>query len=90
MCFAFSHFNTIFYSLSHTSPTKIFLDLTQSELSQPKAKPPVFQNIFSKFENQTRNSFYIMAKLREPISLQSKRPTFCCFRDFKLSDKKKT
>ena len=39
--------------------------------------PPAFQNILSKFRNETGNSFYIMAKSRKPFSLKLKRPTYC-------------
>ena len=40
------------------------------------AKAPAFQNISSIFGNQFGNSYYSMAKVRKPISLQSKRPKF--------------
>ena len=61
--FAFSHFNNFFVTYGHVPAIFNFLDMILSELSQPK--PPGFSNIYLKFGNQNRNSFYIMAKLRK-------------------------
>jgi hypothetical protein len=57
-----------------------------STFTQPK--PPAFQNIPLTFRNQTKNSFYIMAKSRKPFSLQLKRPTFCNFAGLKAEEGK--
>ena len=62
----------IFFLLFLTSTTCLLLTVTDQQYLVFRCN----KNISSKFENQTGNSFYIMAKLRKPISLQSKRPKF--------------
>ena len=42
-------------------------------------KAPAIQNISSKFGNQTKNSFYIMAKLKKPILLKVKKANILSF-----------
>ena len=65
--FAFSHL--IHFFVTHGQIT-VILKLFDLILS-------AFKNRSSKFGNQTKNSFYIIGKLRKLISLQSKKRRFC-------------